>query len=269
MSSSVWSKPNYRSGAHFLIDGLIREFDITKANISVLRDANVLSESQYRYFLQCPKLEREIAIGKMEGNNPEISKIKKEGITQARKAFMTLNGIQDSEVLEIRNDSISIIGNRPINVLQVSDRVFFREDGRYTSYYHLGTIDYYYYANIIENIEHLAIKGMSDEAIQLHQNFMLDLLNELFYRAQFEGVKSAIPILNSFYKSYIAKELPVGYYRELTAQSMYKLNNASMISSIYIDMVTEHEKPAIDISENEKVLRELNRIFASIYFGST
>lgn len=265
--SSLWAKANYQSGTHFLIDGLIREFDITKANISVLRDANVLSESQYQYFLQCPKMEREIAIGKMEGNNPEISKIKKEGIAQARKAFIELNDIQDSEILAIRNDSIAVVGNRPINILQVSDRVFFREDGRFTSYYHLGIIDYFYYANIIDGVEHLAIKGMNDDAIRLHWNFMLDLLNELFYRAQFEGVKSSIPILNSVYKQYISRELPVGYYRELTAQSMYRLYNMSMISEIYIDMVTEHEKPLLNISTNEEVLRELNRIFASIYFG--
>lgn len=262
-------KDNYRSGAHFLIDGLIREFDITKANISVLRDANVLSESQYQYFLVCPKIEREIAIGKMEGRNPEISKMKKQGITQARKAFMELNQIQDSEVLAIRNDSIAIVGNRPIQILQVTDRVVFREDGRFTSYYHLGNLDCFYYANIIENVERLSIKGMNDDAVHLHSEFMLDLLNELFYRAQFEGVKSAIPILNSIYMSYIKKELPVGYYRELNANSMFKLNrNMSMISDIYMDMASEHEKQIIDPSVNEKILRELNRIFASVYFGT-
>ena len=48
---------------------------------------------------------------------------------------------------------------------------------------------------------------------------------------------------------------------------MYRLYNMSMISEIYIDMVTEHEKPLLNISTNEEVLRELNRIFASIYFG--
>ena len=42
----LWDKDRYSAKIEFIIDNFIREYDITKANISVLRDANVLSEER-------------------------------------------------------------------------------------------------------------------------------------------------------------------------------------------------------------------------------
>lgn len=265
--SRIWEKVNYRSGIQFLIDYPIREYDITKANISVLRDTEVISEEQYQYFLQCPKLEREIAIGKMKGVNPSISSIEKEAISNARRIFIELNQIQDSEILEIRNDSICVIGNRPITNLQITSRVFFREDGRYTSYYHLGDLHLFYYANMIENAELLKIKGIGDLAYSLHHDYMIDLLKELFYTAQFEGVREAIPLLSTVYSNYNNLDMDINYYREFNSQSKFRLKDMSGFDTFYMDYAQPFHKPLIDISYNSNILRQLNSMFASVYFG--
>ena len=97
----LWDKDRYSAKIEFIIDNFIREYDITKANISVLRDANVLSEEQYMYFMSAPKMEREVAIGKMQGSNTKITEILKSGIKNAKRVFMESNGIQDSEILYI------------------------------------------------------------------------------------------------------------------------------------------------------------------------
>lgn len=269
MSSRLWERINYRSDIHFVLDNCIREYDITKANISVLRDANILSESQYDYLLHCPKLEREVIIGKMQGSNPEITKILKAGIANARKVFMESNGIQDSEILAIRNDSITIFGNRPIINLDISERVKFRESGVYTSFFHINAIDLYYFYDRVAQVERLDVKGLGDSGVSVHKDYMLDFITELLYCAQVDGVKYAIQLLQKVYSNYIERSLSIGYYRELNPGSKYKMHSSfSLYDQIYADNLTEYDKRYIDISYNENVLRELNKMLASIYFST-
>lgn len=270
MAKTIWERANYRADIQFLIDGNIREFDITKANINVLRDANVISQETYEYLLHCPRMERQIFIGKLEGSDPKIVQILKDGITNARRIFVQSNGIQDHEILAIRNDAVVIVGNRPINNLAITDRVAFREAARYTSFYHVGHKDFYYYCNRVDNTEVLDIKGLSDESIELHKFYMLEFLCTLFYCAQIEFLQDAITLLSYFHDNYINRRLSIEYYRELTSESKYKLTqDMSMRWTYYLDQATEYDKfHTLDISYNEGILRKLNSMLASVYFST-
>ena len=264
--NNLWSKPNYRSNIQFLIDIPIREYDISKANINVLRDANILSEEQYQYFLQCPKLEREIAIGKMQGSNPEVTLALKNGIENARKIFIESNSINPSDILSIRNDAITVIGDR-IMKTDITDRVKFRISGDYRSFYRINRMHLFYNFDLISKTEVLDIKGLGDIGVALHKQYMLEFLAELFYTAQIEGIEMAIKLLSTVYTQYINKELSINYYRELNEGSRFKLDSSmSEFSSWHLDYASEYHKKFIDISYNEQIFRELNRIYASIYF---
>lgn len=266
--SKLWEKENYKSAVNFIIGDQIREYDMTKANISVFRDADVLTEDQYQYFLNCPKLEREIAIGKMRGSNPELTAILKDGIKHARQVFMESNNISEVDVLAIRNDAITVVGYKPIKNLKVTERVAFRLDGTYSSFYHINHLDLLYLYDPIANIEALDIKGMSDDAIELHKKFMLDFLPEVFFEAQVEGIQQSIRTIQNFHNQYISLSLPAGYYRELNSGSRYRLNSSfSSVSTLYLEHAIEPDKKYMDISYNEKVLRILNQYYSSIYFG--
>lgn len=267
----LWQKANYRSEIQFLIDTNIYEYDISKANISVLRDANVLSEEEYQYYYQAPKNIREVAIGKLQGRRPEVTSILKDGITNARRVFQESNNIKDSEILAIRNDSMTIIG-RPAEILNATERVAFRLSGFYTSFYKINFQDYFYMYDVVTQTEDLAIKGLGDKAVELHKHYMLEFILELFYSAQIEGVKTAITLLQMFYSNYINRLLDVNYYRELNPQSMYKFlfsNQHKILSmrDVYADTLINSDKRYIDIGYNESILRYLNSIYASIYFG--
>ena len=133
MSKTLWQKHSYKLNVNYMIDVLLREYDLSKANISVLRDYDILSEEQYQYYLTCPKLEREIAIGKLQGRNPKATEALKDGISQAKRIFMESNNVEDSDVFAIINDAIIVIGSKPIQNLQVSERLKFRLDGTFTS----------------------------------------------------------------------------------------------------------------------------------------
>lgn len=267
--SNLWEKTSYRSPIQFLIDIPIREYDISKANISVLRDANVISEEQYQYFYNCPKIERAIAIGKMQGANSAVTEALKAGISKARKYFIESNGIKDSDILAIRNDAITVVGTTPVENLQVTDRVSFRLAGNYSSFYHVNTIDLYYLYDRIVNIEVLDVKGLGEGGVNLHRQYMLDFLATLFYSAQIEGIKMAIGLLDTVHKNYVNKDLDINYYREFNPESRFLLDPGfSRCSSLYMDFATNRDKSIIDISYNEKILRHFMQVLASVYFGS-
>lgn len=266
--NSIWERDNYRSPINFIIGDQIREYDMTKANISVLRDADAISEEQYQYFLICPKIEREIAIGKMRGSDPRLTAILKEGIKNARQVFMESNNIDDKDILAIRNDAITVVGYKAIRNLNITNRVAFRLDGLYSSFYHINHLDLLYLYDSINNKESLDIKGMSDEAMMLHKEYFLDLLSEVFCQTQVEGIMQSIRTMQNFHNQYINLLLPVEYYRELNSNSRYRLNNTfSTISILYLDNAIEPDKGLLDISYNEKILRLLNQYYSSIYFG--
>lgn len=269
MSNILWQKTNYSARIEYIIDSTIREFDISKANISILRDANVLSEEEYQYLLFAPRMERQIYIGKLQGSNTDITNILKSGIANAKRIFMESNNIQDSEILYIRNDAIAIIGNRYISNLAITNRVSFRESARYSSFYKFNAIDMLYYYDPVTHAESFDVKGLGESATNIHKPYMIDFICELFYRAQMEGVQQAIPILQSFHYKYVRKELEIGYYREFNPQSNYKLDSRmAMYSSLYIDHAIEYHKKFLDISYNDSLLRHFARIYSSIYFNA-
>lgn len=259
--TSLYSKRLYLAEIACLIDTPIREFDISKANISVLRDANAISEDLYQELFMGPKMKRSITIGKLQGQNPRISEVLKQGIENARRIFLQANNIDDNEVLAINNDSITIIGNKPIRVLDITERVRFRLDGEYTSYYLINQIGCFYFYDRITGIENIRVKGMGEDKVALHREYLLDFFKELFYTAQIDGIIPAMDLLNNFYNLYITKELPIEYCREFNAMSRYRMiSEMSMVSTMFMDWVTEIDRKYVNDATNMHILLDLNRM---------
>lgn len=267
MSRSIWKKVSYKSPVQYIIDFPIREYDLSKANISVLRDANAISEDLYQYLYNCPKDERNILIGKMIGKNTEIETIRKNGIENARRVFMEINNLDDDDILAIRNDAMVILSDAQMH-LDITERTHFRLENAYRSFYRLGMVEMYYDFNPITKIEILDTKGLGKESTSLHTEYMLDFLKEIFYCAQMEGVGTAIDILSKFYNEYINLKLDVGYYRELVPGSRYRLNRGfTSYQTLEMDMAANYDKKYLDISYNANILLTLNKMLASSYFA--
>lgn len=276
--TNIWEKTLYKSNIQCLIDTPIFEYDISKTNINVLRDKNIISENQYNYLYNIPKIERNIIVGVMRGKDPSITQILNQSIMEARRFFIIENNISDSEVLSIRNDSITIIGREARN-LNVTERVKFRLTGHYNSFYSLpnmriksssSLIELFYLYDPVKNIEVLDTKGLG-ESDKYHREYLLDFLSELFYTIQVVSMSDAMNLLSIVYKKYINLDMDLGFYREFNTQSLFKLNSKySLINSLYTEVVTDADKynGNIDISYNENVLRYLNKLIASIYLNN-
>lgn len=267
MPGSLWSKFRYTSPLECILDGRIRVYDITAANISILIDSGNLDPDTYNRLKAGNKMDREVFIGKLIGSKPEIGEVLKQGILEAKKVFFAMNSIEDDEVLEIDNDSVTILGDRPINHLKIFNHTSFREDATFSSYYRVRNSKYLYYCNRVAGIESLKVKGISDGAIQLHARYMLDFLKELFFTAQFDGIQKALYLLSSFYNSYINSSLPIEYYRTLDSRSVFEIQNFDRYGTYSLmNPPMFNQRKLLDISYNEKVLREFSRILSSQYF---
>lgn len=266
MSNTLWEKVNYKSKCTFLIDKEIYEYDISKANISVLYENGVIDTNMYNYLYNAPKNTRSVIVGKLQGRDRKVTEVLKQGIANARRIFLESNHIDDSNIIAIRNDAITYVG-RVANVVDTSPYVHFRQSGKYTSFYRINYIDFLYNFDIVTQYENLDVKGLGDNATHLHMNYMLEFLSELFYSAQIEGVKNALILLQMFRDNYINMKLDIGYYRELNPGSHYKFLNMSQVSYLYTDFLTNYDKKYIDISFNEAILREFIKIYSFVLFG--
>lgn len=243
----------------------IREYDLAKANISALYECGIIDEEQYQSYLTVDKHEREVEIGCYTKRNPELVKLIQDKVKEARELFINTNAIIDNQILYIDNDSITVIdhdltANRQTHFGTHLDFVL---KNTYNIFFKLGSIDFLYsemgsgyrlkYAN-------------TDKLVSLHKDGFLDFLLSLAHEIySSNNLIQAINLVESYYKSYVAKELPIEHYREFNNTSRYRLANKS-IAYDYYSNITPPSLDEIDISYNANLLRSLMRILSSEYF---
>lgn len=264
MSSNLYTQTNYNMQIPFLVSSFIREYDISKANINILYKYKILSKEQYEYYLKCPRMERQIAIGKMEERDPNITKIKAQGIQEARKMFFEANKIKDTEVLSIKNDAIFLI-NKNAEYTKF-DNIEFVNRNIFTSFYRLNnnSLEVYYLNDPIMHYENIIVKGMKEEKLQLHKNYFLDFLLAVFESAELSSVDETIQLIADFNMQYTEGKLDAGYYRNFDNMSSYLINIGSR--SYYLDFINENDKNNVNTICNMNIVRELWSYMGQIKF---
>jgi len=257
----LYEKINYTNpNASYLVNTFIYEYDISKANITILYQEGVIDEYTYTRLKSAPRMERQVTIGyilKKKENND----ILKQGICNARKSLFESNNIQDYEVLSIKNDAVYIIG-RPLYNTSFG-LVEFTLRNIYTSFYNINKLEIFYSYNADDN-EIIDIKGINDSTLELHKDGFLPIIKDLCYQCQLFGPKQALELLKLIYENYISLEFPINVYREFNALSLYRIYSNLNQGSFGFESVDESYKNIIDISYNENILRELNVIFIDI-----
>ena len=267
--TDLFNKINYKSPRDCVISEYIREYDISKANINILMERKIITQDQYIYFMNCPRMERQIKIGLMISNNPKVGDIIKDGIIQAKRSFFLKNNIDDTDVLEIRNDAVFLLNKTP----RVSKfgLIEFKNKNTYTSFYRTKDLEFFYYQDQINNNEILNIKGIGDDSYinrvyPLHKDYFLEFLLTVFDTAQNCSIIDVINIVTLFYNRYINRELDVGYYREFNTESMFKICNIIKSNKFpyLIDNISRDQLQYVDIETNRKIISDLFNIFTNL-----
>lgn len=277
--SMLYEKDRYVAPYDYLINCRIREYDITKANISILLTENLITKKQHDYLLSLPKMQREIKVGLMMRDNHDLSVGLSRGLVEARKAFLTSNNIEDRRVLYIDKDSITIIdeGSNMMkggNIMtKFGENINFRLTSEYSSFFRLLNVDFLYGNNISNTsrvdyeteTETFRIKNASKNVPSLHRKAMLDLLLNIAYCAQVSRIPNTLQMLKETYCKYIGGELPLDFYREFNQRSQFKFKNANSIFDYYTD-APPSDFNVIDISYNAYIIRLFFKYLSNEYF---
>lgn len=259
--TSLWENINYSSSIPYVINKYITEYDIQKANISVLFHEGVIDESTYNMLYASDRDYRERYIGIMEKFDNSVYSKLSEGIIKFKRLFCEANDLNDEDILSIKNDAIYVIGKK-CKYTQF-DNIIFNDKTVYTLFVRLNRLEIYYDYDKIRNNEIIDVKGINDNILPLHKDFMISFLCDVFYRLQCSTVEDAIKCCSTFYEEYVGRKLDIGFYREFNADSKYRINSSN--SSFYLDDILPSYLGAIDISTNLDLLRSLYSILADIY----
>ena len=279
MYSTLYNKHNYLlDDQKFLLSNYIREYDLSKANISVLYASKVIDEDTYNRLLVSDKMDREIEIGKMIRKDSSIQDTLSKGIIEAKKLLFEANQIQDNEVLSIKNDAVFIIGRPLYNTVFLNGLLTFNNKNNYNSYYRLGTYEYYGYN--INDAYDIDIKGIGSKR-SLHEKYMIDFFKYCFlfltlkslkkiycfYMAEQVNIREILDLVKGFYTDYVCLKLANGYYRPLNSERYLLRNMLQYCPPQEVDEVREEDKKYIDISYNLNILRELHQCYSTVYFN--
>lgn len=246
--SDLYKKDQYvNSNIPFIISNIILEYDIKSAGLNILYRANKISDREYRYLSGLDKTNRNIQIGLMIRDNPDLSNTLKEGFEDVRRIFFLQNDLIDRDILSIKKDAIFVINKRPSKLMV--DNLEFINKNIYTGYYNLNGIEFYYY--IREDL--LDVKGISDIVVEQHSEYFIAFLKRIFRLAERSDHKIVRRNIREFSNDYKNFKLDVEYYRELNYESSFKIKYfGNMSRGLVISEVDRSmlKSGLIDISYN-------------------
>lgn len=255
--SSLAKQTNYLCPERYK-SGYIIEYDISQANINILKKYNQLSDKDYNYLKSIPKINREIIIGNMIKGNKDLFKIIQKGIKESKVNLFDSNNIKGYEVVRIASDAVYINRTSPLQYTTF-DNIEFKIKSISNSYLKLK--DILFFINYENNNINVDIKGLGEDYSK-HESLISFICN-IICELEFDGIKPAMNSLEQFIDDYINKRLDVLYYREFNSRGLYNVSN----SGFYLDMI-DVLSPEIDINYNLYLLRELSSILYEIYIST-
>lgn len=267
--NSILSSNNYLTPSRY-ISGRIVEYDIKSANISTLRELNIISDDQYTRLSKLPKNDREIEIGLMIRQDESIYQNIQKGIKSAKLALGKANNINPFSIVRIANDAVYINSNIDLQYTRFGNYIEFKQKSIYNIMLVLDKL--IIFLSFLPNGSFdIDVKGISQEKLILHENYMLSLICSTIVLKERTGTLSAINYLSNICEDYLHYNLPVQYYREFNSDSLYRINYSiptiSESISFYPSVmeVSENDKHCIDINYNYFLLRELWSILIEFY----
>ena len=239
--STLYKKVNYTAPVT-MVQNRITEYDIHSANLSILRTYRKLKPSTIDDLESLPKHDRQVIIGKLQREDPSIKKVIAKGIIRAKEMLFQENGIQDEDVLSIKNDAVFVIG-RKLKKTTFGEFIEFRAKNTFSLYLQLDKIEYYYdKAN-----DQVIIKGIKDSVLEDPdiQAGMMNFFRTIMKYLCYDRRDKVREYLIEFSDAYKKKKLPIQYYKELSGSCVYRTNliqigNYSLNLAVATDADREH-----------------------------
>lgn len=218
---------------------LIREYDMTSAGLSVIRDRKLLPDEDIKRLSAMPKYERNVVVGKIRAVDKEFSKKLTQGIRESVKTFLFENGYEDENLLAINNDSVTVLEHRLNNPKLDFGEVHFRRAEEFVGYLRLNRFTIF--AN--RDLRSLKIKGVGETARRAFQDGMGKVFLSWFRRLE-RGASSLelLPDLRDLKTEIVELRAPTAYYISLKTGFIpmnLKLKSAGVVQHFYADFPDE------------------------------
>lgn len=245
--SNLWKRSAYLTKETRIIHR-IYEYDIRSANTSSLRMARKLKSSTLDELEQLPRHDREVRVGMMIQEDKSIGRVIKREISRAKQNLFMANGVQDEEVLSIKNDAVFIIGRRLTHT--EFGHMVFKEKNVYAGYLYVEKLELYYN----RKSRTVDIKGIKDEIVQDpdHQNGIVLFLAKVMEYLTMDRMDALRKYLITFADDYKAKRLPVTYYKEMNSENIYRTTMGVSGAFFQMQSATENDKEMINGTYNFK-----------------
>lgn len=239
---SIRSKALYLRKVPAIVGVKIRQFDMVKAGMSVMRTYQLAPVEEIDRLERLSKHQNNIAIGKKRRNDREFSAQLSRYVRQSVSEFLSINDVPDEAIIAIKNDAVFITGDTEIKTV-LDNGIQFRLDGSYTSFFYLGQIEFYFSSETGK----VVIKGFKhsgDEDSLLFISFLAEAFS-MFEAGNKELLASQLQL---FRRQYLDRELPLGYYKTL---DRYKGHPSPIGDRVYtVQSVSEDSRSHLDISSN-------------------
>lgn len=262
MAITLWNHKNYLLDIPYLIATNIYEYDIRKANINVLYSLGYIDKKYYDMLNNMSRMHRQVEIGYAQIRDPSLVDKLKDGIILYKRKFLESNNIDDSEILSIKNDALFIMNKMVENTK--FDNVEFVLKNNYSSYMRLGSIEVYFKSDMVNNQFALDVKGINDDTLKLHENYMCTWLANTLYGIEVGDLDIVIQDLQRFYNDYINRRLPLGFYRSFDSSSCYYISYGDV--NYMIRDIDVSEIQSININVNLEIIRTMYRYASELYF---
>lgn len=252
MISNLYEHDKYRNiNIPYLISNEIIEYDISSAGYNISKYYKLLDDSTLDRLGRMEKKHRHIQIGLLCRDNPEYNEKLKQAFVNIRKEFFIANNIVDDDVLSIKKDAIFLL--KGVNNTTFGN-VEFVEKNIYTSYYYINKKEFY------SSMNKLDVKGISDENLEPHREYLLDFMHSIFKMAETTDSKYVIKELSAFIDAYKSRQLDTEYYRELNDDGLFRLHNTYIGFPLGLEYIGDDNQ--INISYNfMNYIRPLIEIF--------
>ena len=240
MDTKIYDEDTYiNPNIPYVFNRPIIEYDMKEAGWSLTKEYKLLDKDTIEKFSKYKKEYRTVELGKLQRNNEDYKNQLKEAFPFVRKLFFDGNGLENTDIISIKKDAIFSL--KKCKMKKIGEYIEFRPKHTYTSYVHLSKkIELYY------NEKELEVKGLGEDQVNLHKDYMLNFINLFFVKMETETRENVIKFLVRFINRYKKRLLDVGYYRTFDSQSNFYLLNED---DIY-DNFWEDEKDRLDISYN-------------------
>ena len=176
----LWMRDSFiNPNVAYLFNTEIIEYDMKEAGFSLIQEYELLPQMVIEDLKKVPKDQRKIEIGNLQRKSDKLKNDLKTSFALARERFFDLNNIDNEDIISIKKDAI--FTTKKCSVQEIGNFIVFRPKNVYTSYIHLYTHMEFYY-----NPTTLDIKGIGDEKLEYHKDYMMKFLKTFFHKMETE-----------------------------------------------------------------------------------